>query len=133
MFGFLGRWRERSETPANALLFLGVISLMWVLLGALVRKGFVAMVEYTAPVFWSFFFLVGLSLFVLRIREPEIPRPFRVPFYPLTPLFFCITCVYMLRSSLVYGGGGALVGLAVLAAGALLLLAKPHDPKKRGE
>jgi amino acid transporter len=132
LFGFLGKWRERSDTPANALLFLGAVSVMWVLLGALARKGFVAMVEYTAPVFWFFFLLVGLSLFVLRIREPEIFRPFRVPFYPLTPLFFCITCVYMLHSSLVYVGGGALVGLAVLAAGALLLLVKPHYPKEKG-
>ncbi|HUL21786.1 MAG TPA: amino acid permease [Thermodesulfobacteriota bacterium] len=132
LFGFLGKWRERSDTPANALLFLGAVSVMWVLLGTLARKGFVAMVEYTAPVFWSFFLLVGLSLFVLRLREPEISRPFRVPFYPFTPLFFCITCVYMLHSSLVYVGGGALVGLAVLAAGALLLLVKPHYPKERG-
>ena len=129
MFGFLGKWQERSNTPTNALLFLGVISLMWVLLGALVRKGFVAMVEYTAPVFWCFFLLAGLSLFVLRFKEPEISRPFRVPLYPFTPLLFCMTCVYMLQSSVVYVGAGAFVGLAVLAAGALLLLLKPDQPK----
>jgi APA family basic amino acid/polyamine antiporter len=129
MFGFLGKWQERSNTPANALLFLGAISLMWVLLGGLVRKGFVAMVEYTAPVFWCFFLLAGLSLFVLRFKEPEIPRPFRVPLYPFTPLLFCMTCVYMLQSSVVYVGAGAFVGVAVLAAGALLLLLKPQQPK----
>jgi amino acid transporter len=128
MFGFLGKWQERSNTPANALLFLGAISLMWVLLGAFVRKGFVAMVEYTAPVFWCFFLLAGLSVFVLRIKEPEISRPFRVPLYPFTPLFFCMTCVYMLQSSVVYVGAGAFVGLAVLAAGVLLLLLKPKQP-----
>jgi APA family basic amino acid/polyamine antiporter len=129
MFGFLGKWQERSNTPANALLFLGAISLMWVLLGGLVRKGFVAMVEYTAPVFWCFFLLAGLSLFVLRFKEPEIPRPFCVPLYPFTPLLFCMTCVYMLQSSVVYVGAGAFVGVAVLAAGALLLLLKPQQPK----
>jgi amino acid transporter len=129
LFGFLGKWQERSNTPTNALLFLGAISLMWVLLGALVRKGFVAMVEYTAPVFWCFFLLAGLSLFVLRIKEPEMSRPFRVPFYPFTPFFFCMTCVYMLHASVVYVGAGALVGLAVLAAGALILFLKPYQPK----
>lgn len=126
MFGFLGKWQGRSNTPTNALLFLGAISLMWVLLGALARKGFVAMVEYTAPVFWCFFLLAGLSLFALRIKEPEMSRPFRVPFYPFTPFFFCMTCVYMLHSSVVYVGAGAFVGLAVLAAGALILLLKPY-------
>ena len=131
MFGFLGKWQERSNTPTNALLLVGAISLMWVLLGALARKGFVAMVEYTAPVFWCFFLLAGLSLFVLRFKEPEISRPFRVPLYPLTPILFCFTCVYMLHSSVVYVGAGAFVGLAVLAAGALLLLLKPYPPEKR--
>jgi amino acid transporter len=103
---------------------------MLVVLGALARKGFVTMVEYTAPVFWCFFLLAGLSLFVLRIKDPEISRPFRVPLYPLTPLFFCMTCVYMLRSSVVYVGAGAFVGLAVLAAGALLLFLKPCQHKE---
>jgi amino acid transporter len=122
LFGFLGRWHERSNTPTNALLFQGGIALLLVLLGTLARKGFVTMVEYTAPVFWCFFLLTGLSLFVLRIKEPEVTRPFRVPLYPLTPFFFCITCAYMLQSSVAYTGIGALVGLAVLGAGALLLL-----------
>jgi amino acid transporter len=130
MFGFLGKWQERSNTPTNALLFLGAISLMWVLLGAFGRKGFVAMVEYTAPVFWWFFLLAGLSLMVLRIKDPKVSRPFRVPLYPFTPLFFCITCVYMLQSSVVHVGGGAFVGLAVLAAGVLLLLLTPHQFKE---
>jgi amino acid transporter len=130
MFGFLGKWPERSNTPRNALLFLGTISLVWVLLGAFARKGFVAMVEYTAPVFWCFFLLAGLSLFVLRFKEPEISRPFRVPLYPFAPLLFCMTCVYMLQSSVVYVGAGAFVGLAVLAAGALLLFLKPYQPKE---
>ena len=103
---------------------------MWVLLGALARKGFVAMVEYTAPVFWCFFLLAGLSLFVLRIKEPEMSRPFRVPFYPFTPFFLCMTCVYMLHSSVVYVGAGAWVGLAVLAAGALILFLKPYQPRE---
>jgi len=122
LFGFLGRWHGRSNTPTNALLFQGAIALMLVLLGTLVRKGFVTMVEYTAPVFWCFFLLTGLSLFVLRVKEPEVTRPFRVPLYPFTPFFFCITCVYMLQSSVVYTGVGGLVGLAVLIAGAFLLL-----------
>jgi basic amino acid/polyamine antiporter, APA family len=91
-------------------------------MGALSRNGFVAMVEYTAPVFWGFFFLGALSLIVLRVREPNVERPFPVPLYPLTPLVFCAVCLYMLRASLVYTGSGALVGLAVLFSGVLFLL-----------
>ncbi len=122
MFAFLGRWHPRANTPAQALLVQGAISLALVVLGTLTRKGFETMVDYTAPVFWFFFLLSGVSLLVLRRREPDVPRPFRVPLYPLTPLLFCFVCGYLLYSSLAYTGWGALVGVAVVAAGIPLLL-----------
>jgi amino acid transporter len=80
------------------------------------------MVDYTAPVFWFFFLLTGASIFVLRAREPQAARPFRVPLYPLTPILFCAASAYLLYSSLAYTGVGALVGIAVLGVGALVLL-----------
>lgn len=134
--GFLGRWRSQGETPANALLLQGAVALLLVAAGAGVRSGFEAMVDYTAPVFWFFFLLAGLSLFVLRRRDPERHRPFRVPFYPLLPLLFCAVCLFMLVSSLTYTGAGALAGAAVLIAGAPLFFflrqgARPHPPKEK--
>ena len=90
--------------------------------GAQTRRGFETMVEYRAPVFWTFILLAGVALFVLRRREPERPRPFRVPLYPLTPIVFCLTSAYLLYSSLAYTGFGALLGVAVVAAGAVVLL-----------
>jgi amino acid transporter len=117
--GFLGRWHPVTRTPVNALLTQGVTALALVGLGALTRNGFETMVEYTAPVFWLFLCLTGVALVVLRRRDPHRPRPFRVPLYPLTPLLFCITCGYLVYSSLAYTGLGALVGVAVLAAGTL--------------
>ena len=122
MFDFLGRWHERAHTPTNALLVQGVIALALVFAGSVARGGFTAMVEYTAPVFWLFFFLAGLSLIILRYKEPEAERPFRVPLYPLTPLLFCAACLYMLQASLAYTGAGALAGVLVLLAGVPVLL-----------
>lgn len=117
LFRALARTDAGGSTPRNALLAQGAIALLLVFLGALTRDGFKALVEYTAPVFWFFFFLVGVSLFVLRRKDPARPRPFRVPLYPLTPLIFCGVCAYMIRSSLAYTGIGALVGVAVLLLG----------------
>jgi amino acid transporter len=99
------------------LLLQGVISLALILFGTQARSGFQVMVEYTAPVFWSFMLLTGISLFLFRWREPDRPRGFRVPLYPLTPLLFCLTSAYLLYSSVVYTGIGALVGIAILAMG----------------
>ena len=122
LLGFLGRWRGGANTPVNALLAQGVIVLLLILLGTWTRRGFETMVDYTAPVFWFFFLLTGLSLFVLRTLDPKTERPFTVPLYPLTPLLFCAFCVFMLHSSLAYTGVGALVGVCALLVGAPVLL-----------
>jgi amino acid transporter len=122
VFRFLGRWDGRRGVPVNALLVQAAVALLLIAFGSAARSGFEAMVEYTAPVFWLFFFLVGLSLIVLRRKEPAAVRPFRVPFYPWTPLIFCAICLYMVWSSLVYAGPGALVGVVVLMAGIPLFL-----------
>ena len=126
---FIGRWDERSGSPRTAMLVQGGLALLLVGLGALAIDGFRLAVEYTAPVFWLFFLLVGISLFVLRRRDPDTERPFRVPLYPVLPLLFCLTCAYLLYASLVHTGFGALVGVAVLAAGGVLLLyLRPSAP-----
>ena len=49
-------------------------------------------------------------------------RPFTVPLYPITPLVFCATCAYLLYASLGYSGTGSIVGVAVVAVGALVLV-----------
>lgn len=128
----LGRWARGADAPVGALLAQGAVALALVALGALTRDGFATMVEYTAPVFWLFFLLVGVSLFVLRRKEAAAPRPFRVPLYPVTPLVFCGVCAAMLCSSLAYTGLGALVGVAVLAAGVPLLLLGEGRRSSRG-
>jgi amino acid transporter len=124
----LGRWDGERGTPAAAMLIQGVAALLLVGLGAAFGSGFKAMVEFTAPVFWLFFLLAGLSLFVLRRREPDLARPYKVPLFPLLPLLFCATCAWMLYSSLSYvynqslgGLNAAWIGVAVLAVGVLLL------------
>lgn len=118
---FLGRWSPRTETPLNALLIQGGIALALAAIGGWTRKGFETMVEYTAPVFWLFLLLSGVSLFVLR-RTAPVAQPFRVPLYPVTPLVFCGTSGYLLYASLAYTGVGALIGMAVLGVGGLVLV-----------
>jgi amino acid transporter len=122
VFGYLGQWSSRTGTPFNALLVQGVVALVLVVLGVFTRRGFETIVEYTAPVFWFFFMVTGVTLFVLRRKEPRRERPFGVPLYPVTPMLFCLTSAYLLYSSLAYTGIGALIGVAVLAVGAVILL-----------
>lgn len=125
MFGRLGNWRESGSTPANALLLQGVIALVLVWAASFTPDGFSAMVAYTAPVFWTFFYLTGITLFVFRDRAAEQPA-FRVPLYPHIPIAFAVMCAYMLYSSIDYirnpdfgptFGSMVLAGLIIMLAG----------------
>ncbi len=149
IFRALGRWNEGAAAPVNALLTQGAISLALVVLASSTPDGFQTMVAYTAPAFWLFFLLTGLSLLLLRRQRKEqetsggaVPLEkgpdrvwstqeydyFRVPFYPITPLLFAAACAYMLYSSFNYamsldpGSIGAMVGIAMLASGLPVLM-----------
>jgi APA family basic amino acid/polyamine antiporter len=115
VFGFLHHWSARGGAPVNALLFQGAVALGLIVFAS--QSGVQTAVDYLSPVFWLFFLLTGVALFVLRKREPNIERPFRTPLYPVVPALFCITCAYMLYSSVSYAAAGALAGLGVLALG----------------
>ena len=119
---FLGAWNAEGSTPRHALLVQAVIALALIVLGAATRKGFETMVDYTAPVFWFFFLLCGLSVFILRRKHANVERPFRVPLYPVVPALFCIACAWLLYSSLAYVKTGALYGAGLLVIGAIISL-----------
>lgn len=133
LFGWLGHWHAATDEPRNALIAQGVLALVLIGLGALTRQGFQTMVDYTMPVFWFFIMLVGIGLFVLRYRDRETPRPFKVPLYPLTPILFVATCAYLLYSSVAYAALGSIAGIIVLVVGAVILVVGTRlSPIKRG-
>ena len=75
---------------------------------------FETLFSHGAPVFWFFFLLTGLSLFVLRYKDPYRERPFTVPGYPVLPLIFCAMCVYMLYRSTIFVKQGSLFAAALV-------------------
>jgi amino acid transporter len=121
---FMGAWHAQRGTPTNALWVQGAIALALVGFGALQHDGFEAMVEFTAPVFWTFLFLVGVALFRLRSIDRQAERPFRVPLFPLTPIVFCAACAWLAYSSVTYAmsRNAVHVSLLVMAAGVVALL-----------
>lgn len=156
IFERLGRWDERRGVPVWSILAFCVVSLLLILVvgTASVQHamdsalkllglppvtweqyggGFAALVSGTAPVFWIFFLLTGISMALLRIKDRGIERPFSAPLYPLEPIVFGATCIYMLYQSLVWAKSLSLLGLIPLAIGYPLYLlsnrmgSKPAD------
>lgn len=139
VFASLGRWHPRTEAPllaiwVQAIICVGMILVVGTQTGldlvngllsilgletvtSLGKSGFDVLLKCTAPIFWGFFLMTGLSLFVLRIRDAETPRPFPVPLYPILPTIFCAMCLYMLRSSIDYAGPLALLGIVPVLLG----------------
>ena len=120
----LGQWQLDIGSPKQALLLQAVISIGLIALGTQEADGFSAMVEFTAPVFWGFLFLVGLALLRLRQTDPDTTRPFKVPLYPLLPLIFCAVCAWLTYSSVTYAISQKAIHVSMLliASGVLALL-----------
>jgi APA family basic amino acid/polyamine antiporter len=84
--------------------------------------GFETLVAASAPLFWMYFLLTGIALFVLRIRDKHCERPFTMPWFPLPPLVFCFTSLFMLLASLIYARGLLLLPAALVSLGVPLYL-----------
>lgn len=121
LYAWLGRWDARRGTPVCSLLIQSAITLLLAVWFGLSRTGFESMVKFTTPAFWLFSMLVGAAVFQLRSREPAVPRPYRVPGYPVTPALFYASSAWLVYKSLEFAiqhrSWEALWSLALLLVG----------------
>ncbi|MET0635855.1 MAG: ethanolamine permease [Chitinophagaceae bacterium] len=106
---FLGKIHPRFHTPANALManmVLGIIALLTGKTGDII----------TLSVFGALtlYIIAMLSNLRLRKREPDLTRPFRVPFYPLTPLVALVIALLSFIAMSYYNFNLALIYCSVL-------------------
>jgi APA family basic amino acid/polyamine antiporter len=79
----LGRTHPRFHTPSAALIVQGIWSVLLLFSGT-----FDTLTDTLIFVSWFFYAANAWAVVVLRRREPDAPRPFKVPWYPLVPLLF---------------------------------------------
>ena len=118
-FKRLGRWNATTGTPVAALVLQGVVALA--LVGVL--GSFVNTLLYTAAPVYLFYLATTLAVIVLRRKDPATPRPYRMWGYPLTPLVFGATCLFLAYSAVRYKPWIALSALGLLLAGVPLFWA----------
>jgi APA family basic amino acid/polyamine antiporter len=111
-FHWVERVHPRFRTPAMAIIAQG----SWA--SALALSGsYQQIITYTAFPNYFFLSLGVVALIVLRFREPELERPFRVPLYPLTPLLFLLVFAWYLVNSLRHAFADTMVGIALTLTG----------------
>ncbi|MCS6819993.1 MAG: ethanolamine permease [Chitinophagales bacterium] len=62
----------------------------------------------------SLYIISSLSLFALRKKEPDINRPFKVPFYPLIPFVALFASIISMAALIYHNGTLALVFLSII-------------------
>jgi APA family basic amino acid/polyamine antiporter len=81
----LGQAHPRFHTPGPSLLAQGAWSILLLFSGT-----FDTLTDTLIFVSWFFYAANAWAVIVLRRREPDAPRPFRVPGYPFTPVLFIL-------------------------------------------
>ncbi len=124
LFRLFGSWDEQRQTPRRALVWQAAVTLVLInLLGS-----FDDTVIYTASTVYTFYFFSTLSVIVLRHRDPDTPRPYRVVGYPWTILLFAGACLFMMYSAIGYRPQIATYSLLLLLAGFPLYLVSQRLP-----
>lgn len=129
LFHILSQWNPKSSVPTAAFVVQGIIACALLFWG-----NFEELVIFTSAAHWLFMAMVGISLLVLRWREPEVDRPFRVPLYPVIPLLYIATCLMLLYSSFNYASSitpyGAWIGFGIVLLGLPVYWLSQHLNKK---
>ncbi|MBP6602804.1 MAG: APC family permease [Verrucomicrobiales bacterium] len=115
-FRFLSR-RNQNGVPALAVIIQAIIVIFLVY-----RATFSQLIHYVQALLTISSLMVVIGLILLRIRHPEMPRPYRAWGYPITPLIFAGVSLYVLRFQILEMPREFCYGLATLAVGAVVYL-----------
>lgn len=91
--GIFSRVHSRFLTPAHGTIIVGFIV---ALLAATINIDVAAELTNIGTLFA--FVLVAIGVFILRRTAPDIPRKFRIPFYPVVTIACVLICIYLMVS-----------------------------------
>lgn len=112
---FLGKISPRFHTPANALIGNMVIGILALLSGKtseiIILSVFGALTLYI---------IAMVSIILLRKREPELHRPFKVAFYPVFPIVALLIASISILAMFIFNPILGLIYFSILAVTFLL-------------
>jgi ethanolamine permease len=93
----IGRANATTKTPLNALLLnlaVGIVAVLFLDTGGLITMSALGAV--------TLYMVSMLALLRLRVREPDLPRPYRTPCYPIFPLVTLAIATFALVTMLYF-------------------------------
>jgi APA family basic amino acid/polyamine antiporter len=103
---------SRYQTPGFAILAQGVWAAVLIVSGS-----YEALIDYAMFAIWLSYAFMIAGVMVLRRTQPDLPRPYRMWGYPVTPLLFLGIAIWFLGNMLITRPGPSLAGLGLIAAG----------------
>ena len=123
-FPIMGRVHPRFGTPYVSIAFAAALGVLFV-----VTRTFEALADTFVLSIWPFYGLAIAGLYRLRRTRPDLPRPYRVPGYPVVPAIFLLAVVYLVASAVAADPLWTGVTFAIILCG-LLLYRMVGDPAK---
>ena len=102
----------RYNTPSKAIFIQAVWASLLVFTGSFDQL--TDMLIFAAYIFYG---ATALGVFILRIRMPDAPRPYKAWGYPVIPGLFILFCVALIIITLMAKPREALIGLGLMASG----------------
>ena len=111
-FRWVARISPRTRVPVRALALQATWSSVLVLSGS-----FDALTDYAMFAILGFIGLVAASVFVMRRRQPDLPRPYRTWGYPVTPTLFLAVTALVILNTVITAPRQAAAGIGLIALG----------------
>jgi APA family basic amino acid/polyamine antiporter len=111
-FRKFGEMHPRFDTPAFAIAAQALWSAVLVLSGS-----YDTLADYAMFATWLFYGVMVAGVMVLRRTRPDLPRPYKMWGYPVTPLFFLAVTLWFLVNTAITRPVPSLAALALIAAG----------------
>jgi APA family basic amino acid/polyamine antiporter len=118
----------KFRTPGNAMIWLSLWSCIVVLSG-----WYDDLYNFVIFGSWILYLMTAVSVFVLRRKQPNLPRPYRVLGYPLVPVLFVGVAALLLVNTLHDRPRESLMGLFLMALGVPFYFYWKRTASVRGE
>ncbi len=127
-FKIAGGVSNYRGTPAIAIVLQGILAVVYIVTGT-----YDQIQAYMGFALGIFPILSVVGLMYLRKKNPNIERPYRVPLYPLAPLFFILFSVAILITSFIGRPEESSFALAVVGIGVVVFYVLDHSLKLAGK
>ena len=111
-FRKIGDVHPRFQTPSISILVQGIVTAVLAVSGSYEK-----LFSYVTFVAWVFYGLTVTGVLVLRRKYPDLPRPYKMWGYPVTPVLFAAIAFGFVINTLVTTPGPSLKGIAIVASG----------------